>query len=78
MGYWERVIEAVSKINTFVITGDGRLGWEFLIYGRLGKDDISSLKNQKYFDIRGRDIVLGVCDTWGIGQGLSDIITLNN
>ena len=61
-----------------MITEGGILDWKFMIYGRLGKDDISSLKNQKYFDIRGRDIVLGVCDTWGIGQGLSDIITLNN
>ena len=42
-----------------MITGDGRLGWEFVIDRRLGKADISSLKNQQFF-IRG-DGILG-CD----------------
>ena len=40
MGYWERVIEAVSTIRKFVITGDGILGWDFVIYGRIGKDSV--------------------------------------
>ena len=50
---WERVIEAVSTIINVVITGDGMLGWEFVIYGRLGKGDIISLNNQQFFDNKG-------------------------
>ena len=40
MGDWDRVIEEVSKISNFVTTGDGRLGWEFVIYAKLGKDSV--------------------------------------
>ena len=42
---WEKVIGSVSTKRNFVITGDGILGWEFGIDGRLGKGDISSLNN---------------------------------
>ena len=38
MGYWARVIEAVSTTRNLVITGYRRLVWEFAIYGKLGKD----------------------------------------
>ena len=40
MVYWSRVIEAVSKIRNFVVTGDGILGWDFVIDGILGKDSV--------------------------------------
>ena len=37
---WARMIEAVSKTRIFMITRDGRLGWYFLIDGRMGKDSV--------------------------------------
>ena len=42
---WERLIEEVLKISNFVIIGDRRLGWRFVIDGIFGKGNISSLNN---------------------------------
>ena len=42
---WERVIESVSTIRNFVITGDGVLVWVFVIYRRLGMGGRISLNN---------------------------------
>ena len=50
-----------------MVTGDGILGWEFVIDGILGKGDISSIKNQKFRDISGWDIGMGICYRWEIG-----------
>ena len=36
----DSVMEAVSTISNFVITGYGVLGWYFVIYGILGKDSV--------------------------------------
>ena len=76
MGDWARLVEAVSTISNFVVTGDGILWWNFVIYGRLVKGNRSSLNNQKCFttgDGRlGREFVID-------GRlGKADISSLNN
>ena len=38
MGDWARVIEAVSTIRSFLIIGDGILGYDFVTDGRMGND----------------------------------------
>ena len=69
MGDWARVIEAVSIICNFVITGNGRLGCEFVIHGILGNGDRSSLNNETFRDNRGRKIRIVFFYRWKIGQG---------
>ena len=51
------VIEAVSTIRNFVIPGDGI--WEI---GQ-GFSDGSGINNQKFWDHRGWNIALGICDS---------------
>ena len=69
MGDWERLVESVSIISNFVITGDGILGWEFVIYGKLGKVDRRSLNNQQLCDNRGWEIGIRIFDRCKIEQG---------
>ena len=78
MGYWATVIEVVSTMRLFVITGDGRLGKYFFIDGRLGKGDIISLKNPHFCYHMGWNMWLGFWDRWEIGQWFSYVISLNN
>ena len=62
MGDWSRLIELVPTIINLVVTGDGRLGWVFLVDGVLGKGDRSSINNHKFSDHRGWKIGMGICD----------------
>ena len=58
--------------------GDGILGWKFVIYGRLGKVDRSSIKNKTFCGHMGWDIGLVFCDRLDIGKGFSDVSSFNN
>ena len=78
MGYWTRVIGSVSTIRNFVITGDEILVWNFMIDGRLGKGDRSSLNHQKYCDNRICNIGICFCERWEIGKLFSGESSLNN
>ena len=70
------MIEAVSEINFFVITGDRILGWEFVIDGRLGKGDRNSLNNKQFRDHRVWEIGLRIFIDGRLGNGYR--ISLNN
>ena len=51
-------IEAVSTIINFVVIGDGRSRWEFVIDGRLGKDSVmEALSKISNFVITGGGIL---------------------
>ena len=52
-----------------MVTGDGILGWGFVIDRRLGQGDRISLNNQKFRDHGEWKIGIGFCDRREIGKG---------